>query len=100
MTDLNTLIPPSSSLLLYYAGDINDRGEIMGVAIDQITGETPAFLAIPCDEEHADNEGCQATSQASVRVERPRVAPPENVREQLQRRMLLGRFRGQWGGVR
>lgn len=33
MTDLNTPIPRDSSLYQYYAGDINDRGEIAGVAI-------------------------------------------------------------------
>jgi probable HAF family extracellular repeat protein len=99
MTDLNTLIPPGSSLFLAYASDINDRGEIVGEAIDQTTNEYPAFLAIPCDEEHANVAGCQATSQVSVHVERPRVALPENVREQLQR-MPFGRFRGQLGEAR
>jgi probable HAF family extracellular repeat protein len=92
ITDLNTLIPPSS-VSLYYAGDINDRGEIVGeTAVDPITGASPAFLAIPCDDEHTDDQGCQAASQAPVSVERPRMVLPENVREQLGQRILFGRF--------
>jgi probable HAF family extracellular repeat protein len=53
MTDLNSLIPQGSSLYLVYAGDINDDGEIVGLAFDPSTGTFPAFLAIPCDEKHA-----------------------------------------------
>ena len=59
MTDLNALIPPNSSLFLAFGGGINDRGEIAGSAFDPITGEAPAFLALPCDERHADVEGCR-----------------------------------------
>jgi hypothetical protein len=35
MIDLNAVIAPGSSLYLLTAYDINDRGEIMGQAIDQ-----------------------------------------------------------------
>jgi probable HAF family extracellular repeat protein len=59
ITDLNTLIPSGSSLSLSLAGDINDRGEITGIALDPKTGASPAFLAIPCDEEHAHVDGCE-----------------------------------------
>ena len=100
MTDLNTLISSGSSLYLTNGVDINDNGEIVGGAFDPSTGASPSFLAIPCDDAHADDEGCQDTSQASVRVERPKVVLPENVREQLQRRMLFGRFGRQLGGAR
>lgn len=97
MTDLNTLTPPGSSLFLAYAGDINDRGEIVGVAVDQITGETPAFLAIPCDEEHSYAEGCNddqggTSASRSQSSERPKVVLPENVRKLRQQRMRFGRF--------
>jgi probable HAF family extracellular repeat protein len=99
MTDLNTLIPPGSSLFLYYAGDINDRGEIVGVAIDQNNpANTPAFLAVPCDDAHASYEGCAngaasvpATAQA---VTKPtKVVLPESIRQQLRKRSF-GRFAG------
>jgi probable HAF family extracellular repeat protein len=47
MTDLNTLVPAGSTLTLQVAGDINDRGEITGAALDSSTKTSPAFLAIP-----------------------------------------------------
>jgi probable HAF family extracellular repeat protein len=59
LTDLNTLVPgpPFSPLYLLFASDINDRGEIVGQGL-AINGELHAFLAIPCDEDHGDVEGC------------------------------------------
>lgn len=91
MTDLNTLVAAGSSLYLTFGGGINDFGEIAGTAFDQNTGNTPAFLAIPGDGEHADDVGCQADSQASVGVERPKTILPENVREQFRRQPRFGR---------
>ena len=77
MTDLNTLIPPGFSLSLFFAGDINDRGEIAGIAVDPITGASPAFLAIPCDEAHGYAEGCEDEGESVAAVQgtsgRPRV---------------------------
>ena len=58
MTDLNAIISPGSSLSLQIANDVNDRGEIAGYAYDPGTGEGPGFLAIPCDENHPNIEGC------------------------------------------
>ncbi len=43
MTDLNTLISSGLSVYLYYAGDINDRGEIAGIAVDPVTGCSSLF---------------------------------------------------------
>jgi probable HAF family extracellular repeat protein len=70
ITDLNTLIRPGSSLSLIYAGDINERGEITGEAFDSKTGASPAFLAIPCDEEHAHVQGCEDQAQDAIGVQR------------------------------
>jgi probable HAF family extracellular repeat protein len=47
MTDLNTLIPPGSSLSLQAAQEINDLGQIVGQASDQTTGKNRAFLLVP-----------------------------------------------------
>ncbi len=85
MTDLSSLIPADSQLTLTWGSGIKDRGEIAGSAYDSSTGVSPAFLAIPCDNEHADDEGCQTASQASVGVARPKAVLPENVRDQLRR---------------
>jgi probable HAF family extracellular repeat protein len=101
MTDLNTLIPPGFSLSLFFAADINDLGEIAGIAVDPIavdpiTGASPAFLAIPCDEEHGYAEGCEDEAESAAAVQgtsrRPRVVPLESVRKQLQQRLGFGRF--------
>jgi probable HAF family extracellular repeat protein len=90
MTDLNTLIPPGLSVYLYYAGDINDRGEIAGIAVDPVTGASPAFLAIPCDAEHAHVDGCEDEADGGAAVqwsgEGTGAVPPESVREQLRRK--------------
>jgi probable HAF family extracellular repeat protein len=57
IVDLNALIPPGSPLYLVYPDTINDRGEIAGNGVDA-SGNDHAFLLIPCDEKHADVEGC------------------------------------------
>jgi probable HAF family extracellular repeat protein len=47
LTDLNTLIPSDSPYYMISATGINDAGEIVGMAVDQRTGETHAYLATP-----------------------------------------------------
>jgi probable HAF family extracellular repeat protein len=89
MTDLNTLIAPSSSLFLIYAADINDRGEIAGVAFDQGTGQMPAFLATP------SNDTWNTTSAAGETTQATRITLPENVRKLLHQRLGLRRS-GAW----
>jgi len=92
MTDLNTLIPAGSPLAVISGDDINDRGEIVGIALDQRTGEPLAFLAVPCDEQHVGDQGCQDAAQSAIGLERPKVVLPESVRERLKQRRGFGRF--------
>jgi probable HAF family extracellular repeat protein len=87
ITDLNTLIPPDSSLYLLIAYDINSRGEIVGIALDQSSGVPVAFAAVPCGQD-GKVEGC--SDAAHTAVERQKVVLPENVRRSLQQRL---RFR-------
>jgi probable HAF family extracellular repeat protein len=85
MTDLNALIPPKSPLHLEFTETINDQGEIAGTGQDA-NGDTHAFLAIPCDEDHPNAEGCDyslveggsaATAQAAAPA--ATTAPPQKV---------------------
>jgi probable HAF family extracellular repeat protein len=98
MADLNALVKPgSTSLYLIFGNDINSRGEIAAYAFDQSNGEFRAAVAIPCDEEHAGDEGCADSAEGTNTApgetsERSKVILPENVREQLQQRRGFGRF--------
>jgi probable HAF family extracellular repeat protein len=47
MTDLNSLIPPKSKVVLIDGQDINDDGVITGEAQDKTTGTIYAFVAVP-----------------------------------------------------
>lgn len=64
ITDLNTLIPPGSSLYLLEAFGINNRGQIAGWGRDA-NGDIRAYLLIPCDG-HADNESSEDGSGAQL----------------------------------
>jgi probable HAF family extracellular repeat protein len=76
--DLNTLVPPGSSLALTQPVSINDRGEIAGFGVLS-NGDTHAFLLIPCDENHGDDsEGCEGEGEATtaaIQNNPARVAP-------------------------
>jgi probable HAF family extracellular repeat protein len=68
MIDLNALIPPNSGIYLYEATSINDRGEIGGDAFLFPNGGNRAFLLIPCDQGHADTEGCEGNAESEAAV--------------------------------
>jgi len=79
-TDLNTLIPSSSSLYLMTGCSVNDSGQIIGLAVDR-SGNYHGYLAIPgWDEGDWDSQ-----SSGSVH-------PSESGREQLRRQMRFDRF--------
>ena len=64
IVDLNTLIPPGSSLQLTYAVGIHDAGEIVGFGVpsgvppEDYETQGHAYVLIPCDENHPGVEGC------------------------------------------
>ena len=83
LVDLNTLIPPHSSLTLVWASNINDRGMIAGLGVP--TGCLPqdyllcghAYLLIPdgdCDR-NCQNRVDQSQAEAELR----RVTAPKQV---------------------
>ena len=108
MTDLNTLVVPGSTTLQVIIGnDINDRGEIAGVAVDPSAGCPPpqwsnwpcihAVVMLPCDQAHSYEEGCgedfrTGLTAAIQATERPKIALPENIREQMFKRLGLSRL--------
>jgi probable HAF family extracellular repeat protein len=47
MTDLNTLIPPNSTLFLITACLVNASGEIMGIAVEKSSGEVHGYVVTP-----------------------------------------------------
>src|SRR5262249_25387489 len=54
-----------------------------------------AFLAIPCDKQHANEEGCKdegTAVSAGENSERPKVGLSENVRKMLYQQLGVGRF--------
>lgn len=82
MVDLNTLVPPNSSIQLHEALQINNRGEIAGNGVDA-NGNFHAVLLIPCDENHPDVTCCDySTVDASTAAQ---SAAPRSIPNSTQR---------------
>ena len=79
LTDMNSLTVPGSPFLLL-AGDIDQRGRIVGEALDLDTGESPGFIATPVTPGAAVSSAVHPTPQGTL---------PENVRRQIERRLGL-----------
>lgn len=80
MTNLNTLIPPSSPLYIFEALEINGRGQVVGQGYNSVTGQIHAFLATPCDEGNHD-PSCDDARSSTSRT----VAIPQSELAQLHR---------------
>ena len=87
LTDLNTLIPAGSPLVLLDALSLNDRGDIVGDALEVSTGEVHAYLATPCDQQNADNPGSKAATGTVAPNQRTKVVVPANARRLLRQRL-------------
>ncbi len=88
MTDLNTMFPADSNLFATMANQINERGQIVGMATvlsGPHEGETHAFLATPVDE-RIDK------SIADVAPTHPKSDLPANAGKQLLQKLGRGRF--------
>jgi probable HAF family extracellular repeat protein len=77
MIDLDRFVPPNSGISLTDPSSINDRGEI--VIDGTLNGNQHAFMLVPCDENHADEEGCNdASEEAAAAIQDVRPLPPVN----------------------
>ena len=88
MTDLNTLFPADSNLFVISASNINERGQISGMAIvlsGPDVGNVHSFLATPVN-------ASVGKSVADVAPTHPHSNLPANVGKQLLQRLGLGRF--------
>src|SRR5262249_8254816 len=88
MTDLNTLIPADSGLSIISASNINNRGQISGMATvltGPHAGEIHSYLATPVD-------ASIGTSMADFARTHPHSNLPTNVGKQLLQRFGPGRF--------
>lgn len=101
MTDLNTLIPPNSPLHLTFGAGINDRGEIAGsacvVSSGACTNDLPAFVAVPCNDEHSSLKACadevgDASSASPAMGQPSRIILPDHIRQRMQRGRAFSRF--------
>jgi len=82
MTDLNTLIPADSNLFIISASNINERGQISGMATvvsGPHTGDIHAYLATPVDED-------LGKSVADVVRTHPKITLPANAGKQASLR--------------
>jgi uncharacterized membrane protein len=79
LIDMNSLTVPGSPFLLL-AGDIDQRGHIVGEAFDPNTGESPGFIATPVPPGAAVSLRVRAFRQVDLH---------ENVRRQIERRLGL-----------
>jgi probable HAF family extracellular repeat protein len=101
IVDLGTLVLPGSGVTLINAIYVNDRGEIAGWGVLS-NGDFRAVVLIPCDENHADVEGCdydpvEAVTEAPVRpaqITPARAASPAN----LSPAEMMTRFRSLTAG--
>jgi len=88
MTDINTLISGDSNLSVISASNINDRGQISGMAwvvSGPHTGDIHAYLATPV-------QASIGTSMADVVRTLPKSNLPANVDKQVLQRFGRGRF--------
>jgi probable HAF family extracellular repeat protein len=93
MTDLNTLVPADSPLYLYDTAPagINSRGEIVGLGVQNSTGELRAFLLTPSNGDFADESASLAAQGRTG--ERRTVVLPERIRV-LRQGLGFGRLLG------
>jgi hypothetical protein len=90
MTDLSTLIG-STALTVFFANDINSRGEIAAEAFNA-NGQQRAVLLIPCNAQHTDTKGCAGGQGATAVLAASSARPPWPILPDQVRARLQARF--------
>jgi probable HAF family extracellular repeat protein len=100
MTNLNLIahVTTPRSFVLPLAEGINSHGEIVGMAVDQSTGNTLGFSAVPCDTRSGDSPDC-ADDQSIIVTGGPRVLRPEIGLGLLHSRIGFGLFANRGVGL-
>jgi len=96
MVDLNALVVSGSGLENAGAVGINDDGEITGNRVLP-SGDSHAFLLIPCDENHPNIDDCDYSTVDSVGLNENFVANPIQTPANATNRLSVGwqnRLRG------
>jgi len=103
--DLNTLIPANSGVELKNASIINDRGEIVAVAVFPDGNKAPVLL-VPCESDSDQNESCQnsgtpllATHPALVRPALPTASSWGHATATMEEKRLFGPIGRSKGGL-
>lgn len=86
ITDLNALLPPNSTLLLQAAQEIDDAGVIVGQAEDLTNGTSPAFVAVPSDDDQVATASITAQPNS-----KPATAMPSEAGGKAAQRLFFGR---------
>lgn len=104
MVDLNTLIPPNSSLQLQFASNVNDQGEILGEGLPNGCSSSDLcghlFLLIPCDDnhdngdcgEHGEGAAATALSSSAPVTQNPTAMTVDNLSARARMGSLHGRL--------
>ena len=98
MVDLNTLIPPGSSLQLTFAYAVNDRGEIVGTGLPSGCAASDvefcghAYVLIPCDGHHPGVEGCDYSVVDAVKTDATQAPQTSFMLISDARRTIAGPF--------
>jgi probable HAF family extracellular repeat protein len=93
MTDLNMLLPNNTPWNLIVATNINNRGEIVA------TAENNGFhtvLLTPCDERHANSEGCKDADAGAAAAQRDISERPNSTLSEHARKLLWQHMGGRY----
>ena len=75
VVNLNSLVPPDSTVHVAGAVAINDRGEIVAEGLPS-DGSSHVVVLIPCDGNHPGVEGCDySLAEGAAAAQSPRYVP-------------------------